>query len=56
MIFFFTEEEEKYLIAPPRGPYICSESKTPAEILKKLKLINKEYNDMVGCDIIVFEK
>ena len=56
MIFSFTDEEEKYLIDPPKGPYICNESKTPPEILKILKLKNKEYYDMVGCNIIVFEK
>lgn len=56
MMVFFSEEEEKYLIDPPKGPYICYESKTPVDVLKTLKQKNKAAIDLVGEPIIVFEK
>lgn len=56
MMFSFSEEERKYLIEPELGPCICHESQTPPKILESLKRMAKLYFDMVGIDIIVFEK
>ena len=56
MMILFSEEERKYLIDPPHGPYICHESKTPPEILKVLKRKNEFSLEMVGDPIVVFKK
>ena len=55
-MILFSEEEKKYLIDTPIGPYICYESKTPTKILEKLKKKNDASLEMVGDPIIVFEK
>jgi hypothetical protein len=56
MMMVFTQEEEKYLLEPARGPYICHKSQTPSKVLDSLVKKDNYYFTLVGMHIIDFQE
>ena len=56
MIMVFTQEEEKYLLEPTIGPYICHKSQTPSKVLNSLVKKDNYYFAFEGIHIIDFQE